>query len=41
MAGFRGHFASRSRRYSTALGAIRGDDAPTLRWSLNELITGW
>jgi hypothetical protein len=25
MAGFRGHFASKSRRYSTTLGAIRGE----------------
>ena len=25
MAGFRGHFASKSRRYSTTLGALRGE----------------
>ena len=25
MLGFRGHFASKSRRYSTTLGAIRGE----------------
>jgi hypothetical protein len=25
MIGFRGHFASKSRRYSTTLGAIRGE----------------